>query len=138
MPAFAGMTGAFMVEHNVALKTAKFLGRDLVLDILLWPLWWYSTGLINAFLRFTDFIRQGNDELALLIWVRNLFVPMYGDHSLEGRLVSFLMRVFQIIGRFILFLGWCLVGLAQLALWFVLPVFVIYQILFNLNIVIIN
>ena len=121
-----------MVQNNVGTKAIRFIVKDIVLDFVLWPIWWYSSGLVEAFFRMVDTMKQANDETALTVWVKNIFVPMYGDYSWQGRLISFIMRVAQIIIRTILFIAWCIFAMFVFVLWLVLPLFIIYQFIFNL------
>ena len=79
-----------MVEKSIARKSIKFILQDIVGDVLFWPIWWYTTGVIESFYRMTDTIVQSNLEFGLTIWIKNIFVPMYGDYSWQGRLVSLL------------------------------------------------
>ena len=37
--------------------------------------------------------------LAIKVWIKNIFVPMFGMHDWQSRIISFFMRVVQIIGR---------------------------------------
>jgi hypothetical protein len=120
-----------MVQKNVGTKAIQFIVKDIVLDFVLWPVWWYGTGLVEAFFRMIDTMKQANDETALTIWAKNIFVPMYGDYTWQGRMISFLMRVAQIIIRTFLFLGWCVFAIVVFLLWIVVPLFIIFQFLFN-------
>jgi hypothetical protein len=122
-----------MMQRNVAIKVSSYIIKDLILDVLYWPIWWYSSGLIDAFFRLIDTVSQGNRELALSIWVKNFFVPMYGDFSWEGRLISLLMRFLQVILRGFLYLMWIFYALVVFFLWLAVPVFTIYQIIFNIG-----
>lgn len=121
-----------MIQKNVGTKAIKFILKDIVLDFVLWPVWWYSTGLVEAFYRMIDTMKQANDEVALTIWIKNIFVPMYGDYTWQGRLISFMMRIVQIIGRIVIFLVWCIFAITVFTLWIIVPFFIIYQFLFNL------
>lgn len=38
-------------------------------------------------------------SLALRVWIKNLFVPMYGMYDWQSRLISFFMRLAQIVFR---------------------------------------
>lgn len=67
--------------------------------------------------------------IGLRTWVVNIFKPMFGDYSREGRLISFFMRLVQIIFRTVLALLWIVIVLILLVLWLVLPLLVVYQIL---------
>lgn len=86
------------------------------------PVWWYGRG----FFELVKWLQQGLiyrwKKYALGLWLRNILVPMYGEYTLAGRLMSFFMRVVVIIGRLIalvfeawaylvLLLGWLLAPL---------------------------
>jgi len=122
-----------MIKENLALKSIKFVFKDIVFDILAWPVWWYTTGVYKALKRMGNVIAQGNDELALSVWVKNIFTPMFGQYDWQGRIISFFMRLFQIIFRFIVFVLWILVAFIGFMVWLILPLILIYQILFNLG-----
>ncbi|PIR93594.1 hypothetical protein COT97_05915 [Candidatus Falkowbacteria bacterium CG10_big_fil_rev_8_21_14_0_10_39_11] len=121
-----------MAQQSLSTKAIKFIAKDLVLDFLYWPVWWYTRGAILAFRRMVDTITNGSRSVALMVWVKNIFVPMYGDYTWQGRLISVLMRVAQIFGRFIIFIGWIIFAFVVFVLWFVLPLFVVFQLIFNL------
>lgn len=63
------------------------------------PVWWYGSGLA-AFLRLIKNAVSGvSKSLALRVWMKNLFVPMYGDTSFAGRAISFGIRLVMVIAR---------------------------------------
>ncbi len=113
-------------------QSISFVAKEIVGDILYFPIWWYSVGLKKRLDGFVDTARQANQEFALSIWVKNLFVPMYGQSDWQGRLVSFFMRLVQIIGRGILAGLWLIIGLVVIVVWIFAPVFIIWQIVMNL------
>lgn len=123
-----------MMQNNAGTKIFSYIVKDLVGDVLYWPVWWYTTGLLDSFFTMLDSAKVANDELGLTIWIKNIFVPMYGDYSREGRIISFFMRLVIIIGRSFLFIGWLVFSLICFIIWLILPLFIVYQILFNLNI----
>jgi len=60
--------------------------------------------------------------LAIGVWTKNIFVPMFGMHDWQSRIISFFMRVVQIIGRSIALFLLTLIILFALALYvLVLP-----------------
>lgn len=86
-----------MISRSQAV--AKLLFIDLVGSVVWFPVWWYTIGLrkvVDAALRA---IRYRVQSYALRIWIRNFFVPMYGQYDWTGRLVSILMRFMVLIGR---------------------------------------
>ncbi len=73
--------------------------RDLALDILSFPLWWYTHGLLRMARWWRESVRGYARLLALEIWIKNLFVPMFGQYDWQSRLISIFMRLVQIVGR---------------------------------------
>jgi len=124
-----------MVQRSVTLKAIRFIAKDLVFDFLYWPIWWYSSGLSGRLNQFANLVLEANQQVALTVWIKNIFNPMFGDYSWQGRIISFFMRVVQIIGRLVLFFLIILINFILLLAWMAVPLFVIYQILFNLKLI---
>lgn len=122
-----------MIGESIASKSVKFVCRDLIFDLLSWPIWWYSVGLKKALARMSDTIAQGNAELGVTIWIKNLFKPMFGQYDWQGRLISFFVRLVQIIGRTILLCFWIIFSFVIFLFWLLLPIFLFIQVLFNLG-----
>ena len=105
---------------------------ELIQDILYFPLWWYSRGLIKLLLRLKNFLVDKQKSLALLIWIKNIHKPMYGQYDWTGLLISFFMRLIQIIIRSVIMLFWLVAALVVLIFWLILPILVVYEIIFQL------
>lgn len=99
---------------------------EALADFLYFPVWWYSFGLIRAGKWAAQLLSQGNQRLAPGLWLKNLFVPMYGQHDLEGRLISFVMRLIQLFFRAIAVLLWFIICMLLWLMWLVVPVIIIY------------
>ena len=98
---------------------------DILLDIIYFPVWWYTGGIKFVLLKCWDLIKVGNGRLAPGLWLKNIFVPMFGQWDWEGRIISFFMRLIQVIGRGIALLFWLgFVGLI-FCFWLVLPVIIV-------------
>lgn len=95
------------------------------MDILYFPVWWYTGGLKLAAGRLYDLFQMGNEHLAPGVWIVNIFVPMYGQYDWEGRLISFFVRVIQIIFRTIFLFVWLIICLVLLGAWIVFPIVVV-------------
>ena len=68
-------------------------------DILMFPWWWYTRG-VRGVLRWAGRTLRGWEQVVgLRFWARNLFVPMFGQTDVQGRLISVAMRVVVLIGR---------------------------------------
>ena len=104
---------------------------ELVWNIFYFPIWWYGRGLVNLVIGLINFLADKQKSLALLIWIKNIFRPMYAQYDWSGMLISFFMRLAQIIFRSIIMLFWFMFFLAVIAFWILFPVFVIYEIIFQ-------
>ena len=105
------------------------------LSVLTFPIWWYSEGLQLAWRHCIERCRFVVRSTGLVIFAKNLFQPMYGDTTKEGRVISFFLRVIMIVFLF----AWTVLRLALAVALFgvhlvALPgvvIMIIYQ-LFNL------
>ncbi|PIY93382.1 MAG: hypothetical protein COY69_01995 [Candidatus Magasanikbacteria bacterium CG_4_10_14_0_8_um_filter_32_14] len=99
---------------------------ELILDIFYFPIWWYTDGARRALIFFVGMIREVNVMMSPGLWLKNIFVPMYGQYDLQGRLMSVLMRFFNIIFRTIGLLIWVILAIALFFVWVLLPMVVLY------------
>ena len=104
---------------------------ELIRDVLYFPLWWYGRGLISLVKSVLNFLNDKQKSLALYVWIKNIFRPMYAQYDWQGMLISFFMRLVQIIFRSIAMLFWLIVSLAVVIFWLALPLVVIYEIIFQ-------
>lgn len=105
-----------------------YLGKistQILLDFLYFPLWWYSVGLFRLFKKIGLFLKERWMVIGAGVWLKNIFVPMYGQRDFTSRAISFFIRLFQIIFRFIAFIFFILLSLTGVFLWLVLPVLII-------------
>jgi hypothetical protein len=86
---------------------------------------------MNLVIGVAHFLSDKQKALALLVWIRNIFRPMYAQYDFAGILISFFIRLVQIIFRSFILLFWLIFSLAVVAFWVLLPVFVIYEIIFQ-------
>lgn len=105
---------------------------EFAFDIVYAPVWWYTVGIKRAILFAVQLFQVGNTELAPGLWLKNLFVPMYGQYDWQGRLMSFFMRVVNVIGRTIALLVWLVVCVVVFSLWLGIPVVVLWFLVRNL------
>ena len=118
-----------MSSNSFIFYSLKIIG-ELVFDVLYFPLWWYSRGLLNLMLGVKNFLADKQKSLALLVWVKNIFKPMYAQYDWAGILISFFVRLIQIIFRSIFMLFWTILALAVIVFWLLLPVLAVYEIIF--------
>jgi len=123
-----------MIHNNQVIYSLKILG-EIVLSVVLFPVWWFTRGLFSVMDTAVAFLSNRQQGLALVVWVKNIFKPMYGQYDLAGRFISFFMRLFQIIARSIIMIFWVFFTLTFIAAWIAFPFFVFYEILFQLGVV---
>lgn len=109
----------------------KLLIQFLV-DIFYFPVWWYSVGAKRAFFACINFIGEANANLAPGLWLKNIFVPMFGQTDLQGRITSFFMRLINVIGRGIGLCIWIVVVWILFLVWLSFPALVVFYITSNL------
>ena len=76
-------------------------------------------------------IRDFDQTLGFSIWLKNLFVPMFGQTDFAGRVISFLLRIFQIIFKGIALLLIIILVLAFFVFWLVLPLIISYMLVIS-------
>lgn len=110
----------------------RFFWKDFLGDFLAFPLWWYSRGTLRVITYIMDSASRYAYTLSLRIWIKNLFVPMYGQYDLAGRAISFVLRIVVLFYRTILFVFWVFILLGVLCLWIFGPLLVVWYMLFQL------
>jgi len=123
-----------MIQNNQFLYSLKIVG-EIFKNILFFPFWWYTRGLFSFIEREISFLNSQQKSLALMVWVKNIHKPMFGQTDWQGRFISFFMRLFQIIIRGMVMVFWILFTFTLIATWTILPVFVGYEIIFQLGLI---
>lgn len=121
------------MSDHILIATLKYIGVEIIWDVIYFPIWWYSKGLmrvINFCINSASF--HVNRRMALGIWVKSMFKPMYGDYTREGRIISIFMRVIVLIWKLVGTVLWMAVLVVVFVLWIVLPIIVIYFILYQI------
>lgn len=108
------------MEHNSFTYLGKILVR-VAWDFIYFPIWWYSAGLLKTLRGVGNFYRAQEASLNFTVWLKNIFVPMYGQYDTAGRLVSFFIRLVQIIYRGLVMLVMIVLGLIFIAFYLALP-----------------
>ncbi len=103
-----------------------------VAEIIYFPVWWYSFGLLKIISFVQKSLIQQEKKVGMLVWLRNIFVPMYGQRDLVSRLVSFIVRLFQVFVRGVVMLFFTALALIFIIIWVTLPVVVFFGIYNNL------
>lgn len=100
--------------------------------LLYFPIWWYSLGLFKRAKSLLLFIKDKEKELGFSVWLKNIFVPMYGQRDITGRLISFMIRFFQVIFRGIILLIWIILSFFMFLLWIFFPVALFFALVFQI------
>ena len=102
---------------------------NCIKKVFYFPVWWYSKGFLKILKGSWQFIKDFNLTLGFTIWLKNIFVPMFGQKDIAGRLISFVLRLVQIFIRGVILLIICILTLAFIAFWLIIPIFIILKIL---------
>ncbi len=105
--------------------TGKFF-LTLFLEIFYAPVWWYTGGTVWITKQINESIAGTARSVALGLWVKNIFVPMYGQYDVWGRIISFLVRLVNIIARFFWISTWGILSYLVVALWLIMPAALLY------------
>lgn len=113
---------------TIFLQTLRTVFLDVIADFFYFPIWWYTRGLGKQMQGSVGSLRARKDALALDIWMKNILTPMYGQYDIVGRLISFFMRLAQIIGRTVALFVWGLLLVIWLLIWLLIPLGMVYLI----------
>ncbi len=100
---------------------AQLLFVDLLGSIAWFPVWWYTKGLAIIARKAVTAMKYRSQAYAFRIWVRNFFVPMFGQADIWGRIISVFMRFVVLIGRLIAYAVEAAVYSAGIVLWLLAP-----------------
>lgn len=101
-------------------------------EILYFPIWWYTQGSFNLVGFLFDFIKSVEKYFALWVWIKNIFKPMYSQYDFAGVIISFFVRVFQIIVRSIVMFILIFLCVGIFLIWLTTPIVVGSGIFFQL------
>lgn len=89
----------------------QHLISDFFISLFYWPFWWYSKGLLYIIQLTWSLIDYYAKSLAINIWAKNIFVPMFGQRDWQSRIISFIIRLANIFFRSIILIIWSTVCL---------------------------
>lgn len=121
------------MAQNAAVLATKYFFADLLGGIIAFPLWWYTFGLKMMIEWLGRTIKMINQYSAVSIWIRNLFVPMYGETAVSGRIISFFVRLFMILLRGLAFIIFSLLALLIFVFYLAILPLAVLGILFHLG-----
>ncbi len=103
----------------------------MIIRVIGLPVWWYGRGLMDVILWSMHTVSTMQKQLALRLWMKNLFVPMYGDDSVTGRMISFFVRLISIVLRGIGVIVFACALIVLCCVYLVLPVFVVLGFMYH-------
>jgi hypothetical protein len=122
------------MSDNIFIQTIKTLFIDLVGEILYFPFWWYTKGLVKMSRYVWHSIKRLAHNLSLRVMLTHLFTPMFAQRDRAGRAISFFMRLIILITRGIVFLVIAVLYICLLIFWIFLPPLIIIQVANNLRV----
>ena len=90
------------------------------------PLWWYTEGVLFILHWWRRKSRTIWHRLDITRWMRNVLVPVFGQYDWQGRLVSVIIRVAQIIGRTIAYCFAMIFVTIVVIAWMLVPIGVLW------------
>lgn len=110
------------MAKSTASRATTFILRELVGELLYFPVWWYSRGLVLTSRALTRRWMRLLNQLSIPILLRNMGKPMYGDYTRSGRVISFFFRIFLVVTKCVWLGVWTVIELIALAAWVAGPV----------------
>ncbi|MEW6610922.1 MAG: hypothetical protein AB1352_04860 [Patescibacteria group bacterium] len=115
-----------MRQIPLPFQVMKLVIIDTVLDIIMWPVWWFTQGLWTTLRWVGRGIANEWFDFGLGPWLKSMFTPMYADYSLAGRAISFVARVIILAFRLLQFSLWVVFYVVGVALYLGLPGAAVY------------
>lgn len=119
-------------NQNIFLLSLRFLAVDIAMDILYWPLWWYSRGVVYMANFCIRQIREEEHRVGLALWMKNILVPMFAQYDWQGRIISFFMRLAMIFMKSIFLSLWAMILCLFFLLYIFLPAMALWRIILAL------
>jgi hypothetical protein len=115
-----------------ALTASPKLLVQIIWEFFYFPIWWYSQGWLRFGKLLHGFLSWQSATLGVGVWLKNIFIPMYGQTDFSGRLISFFIRLVQVIFRGILLFLIFILCLALFFAWALIPILIVYGIILQL------
>lgn len=117
------------MTQNLFISSLKFVFRDLIGDIIYFPVWWYTKGIKKVTLFCFGEVKETARKLSIGILFSHLLKPMYGQYDIAGRIISLFFRILQFLWHLLFLIIWLVLMLVIFIFWIVFPIFSIWQII---------
>jgi len=104
---------------------------DFIIDLMYFLPWWYSRGLAQMIKKIWYFLHAKEQELAILVWLKNINKPLYDEYSWKNSIKSVILRIGQIILRLIILIFWAVVSFLGVLTYAFLPLLIIWEIIYQ-------
>lgn len=104
------------------MSAAAIIAADVFGSLAYFPVWWYTRGALRTAKMCMHTVAEQARDYGVNVWIKNLFVPMFGQHDFWGKLISFWLRTTMILFYSFLLLMLSLAMLAAFILWLVVPI----------------
>lgn len=121
-----------MIENNFLLMV-KNTAQEFTSDILYFPKWLFFEGVQRTLRNTKHWLRWYSQKNSLPTLIKNIGQPMYGQNDWQGRIISFFVRFFHLIALLLGFLCWTIGVLFMMVLWFALPLLLLWEIGYQLQ-----
>jgi len=97
---------------------------EFFLGVIYFPLWWYTAGVKKVLIGLFHWLQTANYKFAPGLWLKNLFVPMFGQTTWEGRITSVFIRFANVIVRTLLLVVWLVILILLFLCWMIVPLLI--------------
>src|SRR5574337_951280 len=88
---------------------------------------WYPESLTVFMRTWKNLISVIEEDLAVTLMIKLLWIPMFHDTTFLGRIMSFLFRVFRIFLGFFAYLSATIALICFALIWFLSPLFLLFS-----------
>ena len=113
---------------NYAREETSKIMLSAIGDLWRFPIWWYSEGVRMMAKYCIERVSNTWERLAIGLFIKYFFKPMYGDYSWQGRIISLVMRFLLILYKSFRMIFW--------ATWYLI-IFILWIIILPLSIILI-
>lgn len=112
------------MAQSTSARAATFIIRESIGELLYFPVWWYSHGLALTARKLLNSWLGMSHRLSLVILLRTMGKPMYGDYTRSGKIISFFFRLLILGVRLVQFGLWTVFEVIILLVWLLSPILV--------------